>query len=145
MIDIEETKVGAHALLVTNEGKIILQQRDNNPGIVNPCLISMFGGSSRRGDLPEDCLKRELAEELELDVTLYKVEKLEVFNKTKEIDGQDYEANVFVIKNVHSENLKIHEGKGFVCDYAKELLKLDKLTRITKLSLESYIDSQNKF
>ncbi len=26
MVDIEETNVGAHALLVTKEGKIILQQ-----------------------------------------------------------------------------------------------------------------------
>ena len=144
MVDIEETKVGSHALLTTKEGKVVLQQRDNNPMIVNPGLISMFGGSSRKGDSPVGCLKRELMEELELDIRLYKVGKLGIFYKTKETDGIDYEANVFVVNNVEVESLKIHEGKGIVCGYPEELLKLDKLTRITRLVLQSYIDSRNR-
>ena len=45
MIDKEETNIGAHALLITSDGKIILQQRDNRPQIVNPGLISIFGGT----------------------------------------------------------------------------------------------------
>ncbi|MBP9817896.1 NUDIX domain-containing protein [Candidatus Shapirobacteria bacterium] len=138
MVDIEETKVGAHALLVTSEGKIILQQRDEKPGIVNPGLISMFGGSAQKGELMEECLERELKEELEINIYLDQVKKLGIFYKTKEIDGQDYEANVFVVKGVEVEKLKVNEGKGIVCDCPAELLKLKKLTRVTRLALEHY-------
>ena len=145
MVDIEETNVGAHAMLVTNEGKIILQQRDNKPGIVNPGLISIWGGSLRLDESEEIGLKRELMEELEINIENYRVSKLGVFKKTAEEDGQNYLANVFIIENVKIEDLKIHEGKGVVGDYPAELLKSDKLTRITRLVLQSYIDSQNRF
>jgi 8-oxo-dGTP pyrophosphatase MutT (NUDIX family) len=140
MVDVEETKVGVHVLLVTNEGKIILQQRDNNPDIVNPGLVSMFGGSARKSESMEECLRRELMEELELDTNLFEIEKLGVFYKTKKVDGMDYEANIFVIYNVKPEKLIIHEGKGFVCDYPEELLKLDKLARIARLVVQKYLD-----
>jgi 8-oxo-dGTP pyrophosphatase MutT (NUDIX family) len=71
------------------EGKVILQQRDNNPGIVNPGLISMFGGTLKLEDSPELGLKRELEEELELKIENYQVETLGVFYKTKALDGVD--------------------------------------------------------
>lgn len=145
MVDIEETNVGAHALLITNDRKIILQQRDNNPGIVNPGLISIFGGTIKAKDNLEQGLRRELLEELELNIDNLPITKLGIFLKTKELDGLDWILNVYVVKNVEPENLKIHEGKGFVCDYPLELLKLDKLTRITRLVLQSYIDFQNRF
>jgi len=145
MVDAEETNISAHALLVTKEGKIILQQRDNILGIVNPGLISMFGGTIKAKDNLEQGLRRELLEELELNIDNYTVEKLGTFLKTKEMDGLDWVINVWVVKNVDLENLKIHEGKGFVCDYPAELLKLDKLTRITRLVIQSYIDSSNRF
>lgn len=145
MVDIEETNVGAHALLTTKDGKIILQRRDNNPEIVNPGLISIFGGTIKAKDNLEQGLRRELLEELELNTDDLPVAKLGTFLKTKELDGLDWVINVYVVKNVQPENLKIHEGRGFVCDYPQELLKLDKLTRITRLVLQSYIDLQNKF
>lgn len=141
MVDVEETNIGAHALLVTKDGKIILQQRDNTPGIVNPGLISMFGGTVKSIDSLEQGLRRELLEELELKIDNYIIEKLGTFCKTKKLDGVDWIINVFVVKNVDPESLEIHEGKGFVCDYPDELLKSDKLTRITRLVLQSYIDS----
>ena len=89
----------------------------------------------------EQGLRRELLEELELNIDNHVVEKLGTFLKTKKLDGLDWVVNVFVVKNIDLEDLKIHEGKGFVCDYPKELLKLNKLTRITRLALQSYIGS----
>ena len=142
MVDIEETNIGAHALLITNDGKVVLQQRDTRPGIINSGLISMFGGTIKSTDSLKEGLKRELKEELELDINNYEVEQLGTFYKTKKLDGVDWEVNVFTVKTVGIENLKLHEGKEFVCDYPKELLKKDKLTRITRLVLEKYISRQ---
>lgn len=139
MIDKEETNIGVHVLLVTPEGKVILQQRDNNPKIVNAGLISMFGGTLKTADSIKEGLKRELLEELELNIDSYSVKELGVFYKTKEVDGVDWEVNVFTIENVSPKNLKLHEGKGLICDYPRELLKNNKLTRITRLALEKYV------
>jgi len=144
VVDQEETKVGAHAILATAEGKIIIQQRDNNPGIVNPGLIALFGGTLRSGDLIEEGLKRELKEEVNLDVEKYSVAKLNIYHKTKELDGMDYIVHVFLIKGVKTNDIEVHEGLGFICDYPENILKSDKLTRITRLAVEDYLAFVNK-
>ena len=138
MVDIENTNIGAHALLVTNEGKVILQQRDSSPGIVNPGLISLFGGTIKSGETVEEGLKRELLDELELTLDDYHVENMGVYTKTKELDGVDWVVNVFVINEVRLEDLRLNEGKGIVCNYPYEILKSEKLTRITQLVLQDY-------
>lgn len=138
MIDVEETKIGAYAILVTKDKKIVLQQRDNKLGIVNPGLISMFGGSIKLNEDLKVALKRELFEELEISLVDKDIEKLGIFYKTFEIDGIDHMANVFVVKNIDINLIKVHEGKGFVCDDLENLLDNKKLTRITRLALEKY-------
>lgn len=143
MIDKEETNIGAHALLVTAEEKIILQQRDDNPEIVNPGLISMFGGTVKKKASIKETLKRELLEELGFNIDENSLEILGVFYKAKEIDGVDWEVNVFVVRKVSLEGLVLNEGKDFICDYPTQLLKRDKLTRITRLALERYV-TKNK-
>lgn len=134
--DIEETNVGVHALLVTLGGEIVLQQRDKNPSIVYSGKISMFGGTIKAGEDLLVGLKRELLEELELDLGKHRVEKLGVFIKTKELDGIDYAIHVYLVFDVNLDDLTLHEGAGFAVGKADELLKNSALTRITRLALE---------
>ena len=138
MIDIETTNIGTHALLITSEGKIILQQRENKAGIVNPGLISMFGGTIEKDEELLIGLKRELREELDLEVADNKVLMLGTYYKTKEIDNVDYTIHVYVVLGVDKTSLNLHEGSGFVIDTCSRLLKNNRLTRITKLALEEY-------
>jgi len=126
-------------LIITPNGKIVLQQRDTNPNIVNPGKITMFGGTIKTSDSPETGLKRELFEELELNIDNFEVKKLNTFLKTKELDGTDYIIHVFLVKNVDLDKLKLHEGAEFVCDTAENLLKNPKITRITKLALLDFV------
>lgn len=136
MVDIEETNIGAHAILRTSDGKVILQQRDNKPGIVNPGLISIFGGTLSASEDIEVGLARELMEELELDVSNLPIFKLGTYYKTKELDGVDFEVNVFTIDDIDVNELKLHEGKNIFCSTLENALQSDKLTRITRLALE---------
>jgi 8-oxo-dGTP pyrophosphatase MutT (NUDIX family) len=144
-IDIEETNIGAHAILLSRDNKIILQQRDNNPQIVNPGLISIFGGTLKASDNIEEGLKRELLEELELNTSDLSISKLGIYYKTKEIDGTDFEIHIFVIKNIDINKLKLHEGKGFFHDTIENALKNEKLTRITRLALEDLNQSISNY
>jgi len=65
----------AGALLVTNSGEIIGQQRDDSPGIDNPGKIGTFGGTVEPGEQYRYTAWRELVEEtnLQLDEDILKL------------------------------------------------------------------------
>ena len=56
----------AAALLVTADGRYLLQHRDPLPGIFFPGWWGLFGGALEPGESPETALRRELQEELRL-------------------------------------------------------------------------------
>jgi 8-oxo-dGTP pyrophosphatase MutT (NUDIX family) len=138
----EETNIGVHAILITPDGKVLLQQRNSNPNILNSGKISMFGGTARKKDSLEKTLMRELSEELELNLENYTLEKLGIYKKTKKLDGVSYTIHVYVIKNVKLRKLKLHEGENFVVGKVVEILHNPNLTRITRLALKDYSDKK---
>lgn len=57
----------ASAILWTNDGRVLLQQRDDRPDLRYPGFWTLFGGQVEDGETPEEAIRRELSEELELD------------------------------------------------------------------------------
>ena len=57
----------AAALLVTPDGRYLMQQRDDKPGILLPGHWGCFGGSVDPGEESAAAMRRELREELELE------------------------------------------------------------------------------
>ncbi len=57
----------AAALLVTPDGRYLMQLRDDKAGISFPGFFSFFGGAIEPGEEPETGLRRELHEELEME------------------------------------------------------------------------------
>jgi 8-oxo-dGTP pyrophosphatase MutT (NUDIX family) len=55
----------AAALLVTPDGRYLMQLRDPKPTIVLPGHWGLFGGTIEAGETGEDAVRRELREELE--------------------------------------------------------------------------------
>ncbi len=58
----------AAALLVTPDGHYLMQLRDDSPGITFPGFFCFFGGELEPGEEPKAGLRRELREELDLEV-----------------------------------------------------------------------------
>jgi 8-oxo-dGTP diphosphatase len=56
------------AMLYAADGRLLLQQRDDNPAIPYPGHWTLFGGSVEPGEPPCYAVRRELMEELELDL-----------------------------------------------------------------------------
>jgi 8-oxo-dGTP diphosphatase len=56
----------AAALLVTPDGRYLMQHRDDLPHILLPGHWSCFGGAIEPGETPEAAMRRELEEEIEL-------------------------------------------------------------------------------
>jgi 8-oxo-dGTP pyrophosphatase MutT (NUDIX family) len=66
---IAEEDVGirtAVAILVTPDGRYLMQLRDDKPGIPLPNTWALFGGTIDDGEGPQQAVHRELMEELEL-------------------------------------------------------------------------------
>ena len=76
---------GVSAIPINSEGKILLQQRDDRPDLSYPGHWTTFGGKVEVGETPDEALRRELLEEIELELPmkLWKVEEYPM-----ERDGQ---------------------------------------------------------
>lgn len=64
MPEIERQVVGA--ILWTDDGRVLLQQRDDRPDLRYPGYWTLFGGQVEAGETPDEAIARELLEELEL-------------------------------------------------------------------------------
>jgi ADP-ribose pyrophosphatase YjhB (NUDIX family) len=70
-IEYKQERRVASAILYNAQGQILLQFRDNKPGLPEPHTWTPFGGQIEPGEDPDDGIRRELVEEIELiDVEL---------------------------------------------------------------------------
>jgi 8-oxo-dGTP pyrophosphatase MutT (NUDIX family) len=81
-------------LLKTIDNKLLLQQRDNKPNIVNPGMIAIFGGTAKAKETPVVCAIREAAEEVGLIVSKNELKPLGVYHTTVPSVGK-VESHIF--------------------------------------------------
>jgi 8-oxo-dGTP pyrophosphatase MutT (NUDIX family) len=58
--------------IVLVHGAYVLQHRDNKPNIASPGLWSLFGGSPEHGESTVQSIRREIREELGLDIEVWR-------------------------------------------------------------------------
>ena len=132
----ERSYVGA--LLVDTNGKLIAQQRDDKPGITNPGMVSLFGGTSHEGEPPTETLRRELQEELELEVNSSNL----LLQTVKCENGTNVACSIYIVTGVDAEKLKLHEGAGFATGTPEELLSRP-VTGVIKQAIEAFVEDQD--
>ena len=132
----ERSYVGA--LLVDTNGKLIAQQRDDKSGITNPGMVSLFGGTSHEGESPIETLRRELQEELELEVSSNNL----LLQTVKHENGTNVACSIYIITGVDAEKLKLHEGAGFAMGTPEELLSRP-VTAVTQQAIEAFVETQD--
>lgn len=104
----------AEILLVGRDGELVLQQRDDKPGITNPGLVTTFGGGLEQGETALDAAYRELHEETSLEVAKDRFIHYGDYQKNKEIHGEDWVVSYFIVKDVDYTDMQVFEGQGFV-------------------------------
>jgi 8-oxo-dGTP pyrophosphatase MutT (NUDIX family) len=110
--DIHVDNVYCGVVLLARDGeRVILQQRDDKPGIANPGLITTFGGLSEDAEHPHEGAARELGEELGVDINAeFELEHLCDIVKM-ESDGSITRAMFWTLDGVKVEDLDVREGQ----------------------------------
>jgi 8-oxo-dGTP diphosphatase len=101
-----ETKkpVGTSILFVNNKNEILLFLRDDIPNIPFPNCWDILGGHPEGDETPEECIRREMKEEIELDVNNPKL-----FKVSEMSDRTEY--TFWGKANFEIENINLHEGQ----------------------------------
>jgi 8-oxo-dGTP pyrophosphatase MutT (NUDIX family) len=100
------------AILVNERGEVLLQQRDEKPGLLYPGYWTFFGGAVEDGETIEAAIRRELWEELELELPLdYWVEYV---CPVRTIEGEVVVRNNLFIGAMTQplDALRLHEGQA---------------------------------
>ena len=117
------------AILTNNQGKILFQLRDENGR--NPNKWGIFGGGIKKGETPVKAIKRELKEELGINISK---EKISQERKLQLIDYYIFGINLK--KNPKISDLK--EGKNMKFMTKKEFLKKQDALQRVKLFLRFF-------
>lgn len=106
----------AGVLLVTNDGRMVGQQRDDKPGIDNPGKVATFGGTVEDGEDYRHAAWRELVEE-ETNLIIPE-ESLELLLEDESWRPltSEWEKRHFYVARITNEdlnNLEVYEGQGW--------------------------------
>jgi len=116
-------KQSVSAIPLNPEGKILLQLRDDRPKY-NPNCWTTFGGAVEVGETPDEAMRRELLEEIELELpmVLWKVQEVLVEREGQKIAWENY-IYVGFIDRAASE-IKLNEGQALGYFALEDLSKL---------------------
>lgn len=106
-------------VLLTPQGLVILQLRDDKPEIRNPGGISLFGGGAEGAESPVACALRELSEETGLKLVAADLTFLGDLPKIE--PGLVTLCSLYLARDVRAETLAIGEGRAIVLGFAEAL------------------------
>jgi len=102
---------GASAIPVNSEGKILLQLRDDRPDLLYPNCWTTLGGGVEDGETFDQAIRRELLEEIELElpVKLWRVDEsiIEIHGHQFHVENAIYAARIDLPISV----IKLNEGQ----------------------------------
>jgi 8-oxo-dGTP pyrophosphatase MutT (NUDIX family) len=129
-------KKWAGALLIEKSGKVILQKRDNNPDILNSGKITLFGGGVEELETIENCLKREMKEEV--DINIINFEYFGLYEKRQSTHGDNCDCYVYLVRDIDIKRIKVNEGQGYVLVSASDNYLTEEYSLITQNVLNDY-------
>ncbi|MFH0873957.1 MAG: NUDIX domain-containing protein [Candidatus Komeilibacteria bacterium] len=127
----------AGVLLVTNDGQLMLQQRDTAAEAENPGTISFFGGAVEPNEQPIEAALREIEEELNLKLQPNDLTFFRQYRKTLEQHGKEVDCYIYLAKNIDPTKASLNEGEKII--YIRSLAETTKL-KLSTLAQEVISD-----
>lgn len=119
------------AILVDADGRYVVQRRDDKPDIFFPGHWGCFGGAVEPGELPLDAMRRELREELELQVDAGALRYFTRMDFDFAPLGGTTVFRIFYevrLSAAQASGLRLHEGKAVRHFDPQELLLRERVT-----------------
>lgn len=114
--------------------KYLFVLRDNKPNILYSNMWGLFGGGIEPGENPLEAIKRELNEEINIDV--YNIKKIYSKKVIHEIQGKKHETTVYYfIGKTNTDDLTkvvLNEGQKALFFSLDEIVKKENVTPLTK-------------
>jgi 8-oxo-dGTP pyrophosphatase MutT (NUDIX family) len=124
----------AMLLIVTDDGRLLLHQRDDKPGIAHPGRWAGFGGAVEEGESVEEALRREVLEETGLVI-----EDARFLTEAVDVEGGGRLVSLFYIRGgVIPDQIELHEGAGVGVHSLGELDDLD-VTPFVRRAITSHL------
>lgn len=106
----------AGIFLITEDQRVIGQQRDDKPTIDNPGKVAAFGGTVEDGESPLTAVMRELT----LEETNLRISEQDIHHLVDDVAWRkltsEWEVRHFYYTNIDQsqlENLEVYEGQGW--------------------------------
>ena len=130
----------ACAVLVDALGRLLLQRRDDVPGILYPGKIGLFGGQREPGESYLQCVVREITEEISCYLPPERFDYLTSYDFNDESAGFSAHGELFMAHNVPVESAVITEGKLFIADPRDFPIFEPKLLPSAKAGLTAFLE-----
>ncbi len=130
----------ACAILIDTFGRLLLQERDNTPGIVHPRKIALFGGHREAGETFLECVTREICEEISYFVPPTAFEYLTGYEAAdEEDDGSLVHAELFIARDLPLDLLTITEGSLLIIEPDQLTSVEPKLTPSSRFAIGTFL------
>ncbi len=121
-------------LIVTEDGRLLLHHRDDNPGIAHPGCWAGFGGAVEEGESVEEALRREVLEETGLVI-----EEPRLLTEAVDVEGGGRLVSLFYVRgSFKPEQIELHEGAGVGVHSLGELDSLN-VTPFVRRAINSHL------
>lgn len=118
---------GTSAVLVSTDGRLLLQQRDNLPHVSDAGKISLFGGRREGDEGFLECVVREVHEEIGVYLPPERFELIgRYFGPDHAAPDRKLRGEIFLARDVPIDGLSVTEGR-------LKIVALDELERIRDL------------
>ena len=133
----------ACAIIIDMQGRFLLQQRDDVPGILFPGKVAIFGGHREGDETYLQCVVREIHEELSYFVAPERFEPLVTYNGSDiEAEGGTVHGELFVAREIPAERVHVTEGSLLIIERSKLFTLKNKLTPSAQFAIKIWLEKE---
>jgi len=133
----------ACAIIIDLQGRFLLQQRDDVPGIIHPGKVGFFGGHRENDETYLQCVVREIHEEISYFLSPDRFEHLITHNGVDfDVEGGTVRSEFFIARDVPVDALMVTEGSLLIVEPDKLATVANKLTPTAWFAMEAFFNKQ---
>jgi len=131
------------AILIDSSGRLLFQLRDDNPEILYPGKIGLFGGHREGNETFLECVVREVHEEISYFVPPERYAHLTSYSGDDHRGGT-FRCEIFVTNNLPADRLAITEG-ALLAIWPKDLATIEsKFSPSASFAVNAFLRDQTR-